>query len=103
MTTANGISGNNIVGWYGNGVNDAGILSYVFNGTSYTTLHEPNDSDRNGQTLASGISGNLVTGDYYQFGVIHGFTYNISTNTWTTVDNPNTNSGPMGTALPSPP
>jgi hypothetical protein len=53
VTYASGISGNNIVGSYGNGSADLGFL---YNGSTYTTLSLPGAPD--------GIDGNNIVGSY---------------------------------------
>jgi len=85
-TTAYGISGNNIVGFYVG--NDASHVrhGFVYNGSTYTTLDNPNafPSFAAG-TTAYGISGNNIVGGYAS-SVGHGFLYNGTT--YTTLDNP---------------
>ena len=76
-TTPFGIDGNNIVGNY---QNSSGIFGFLYNGSSYTTLTFPSSLD----TIASGISGNNIVGYYNQ----NGFIYNISTASFTTLNNP---------------
>jgi hypothetical protein len=49
------------------------------------------DPSSNGFTVANGINNmGEIVGDYEgATGPIHGFTYNLSTNTWQTIDDPN--------------
>ena len=66
-TAAYGISGNNIVGYYGD---VSGTHGFVYNGTSYTALNVPGTSF----TAAYGISGNSIVGYYTDTsGHDHGF------------------------------
>ena len=76
-TTPLGIDGNNIVGTYQNG---SGNFGFLYDGNNYTTLTFPSSLD----TLAAGISGNTIVGYSGQ----SGFLYNISTATYTTLNNP---------------
>ena len=69
-TSAIGISGNNIVGFY---VDSSGQHSFLYNGTSYAKLDYPGATG----TYAEGINGNNIVGNYYDsFGNVHGFLYN---------------------------
>ena len=68
VSQASGISGNNIVGTYYDGT---GQHSYLYDGSSYTTIDHPLGA--NG-TYAQGISGNDIVGYYYDgLGNQHGF------------------------------
>ena len=71
FTQADGVSGNDVVGYY----NDAGGIEhgFLYNGSGYTTLDYPGSTD----TEAFGISGNNVIGAYYSGGTSHGFLYNV--------------------------
>jgi hypothetical protein len=93
-TYATGISGTNIVGYYTdtNGVTHG----FLFNGSTYTTLDDPNAGgpysefyyDVTGGTWVCGIEGNNIVGYYTDnSGNVHGFIYNGST--YTTLDDPN--------------
>lgn len=76
-TYANGISGNNIVGFYdtGTGTTDQGFL---YDGSAYTTLSVPGAED----TEAFGISGNDIVGAYSDGGTTwQGFLYDGSSYT----------------------
>jgi hypothetical protein len=78
-TTAYGISGGNIVGYYGVGVTDHGFL---YNGSTWTTLDPPGATS----TVALGISGSNIVGQYSDGSGGHGFLYNGSS--WTRLDYP---------------
>ena len=54
---AQGIDGNNIVGWYSDG--DA-VRGFLFDGTTYTTIDVPGAE----LTAATGIDGNNIVGEY---------------------------------------
>jgi hypothetical protein len=70
-TGAWGVSGNSIVGGYGDSLGGHGFL---YNGTSWTTLNYPGGF----LTEAYGISGNNVVGSYVDnSGYMHGFLYTI--------------------------
>ena len=63
---------------------------------TYTTLDDPSasqtffDNYSTGGTFASGISGNIIVGDYFDAqGIDHGFMYNDRTGVFTTLDDPN--------------
>ena len=95
-TYAYGISGNNIVGWYGN--SSGWQVGFLYNGSSYTTLTDPLSIEStihgpvpNGN-YAYGISGNNTVGLYYWNAAVNGvngysgFLYNGST--YTTLSDP---------------
>jgi len=95
-TTAYGISGNNIVGWYAN--SSGWQLGFLYNGSTYTTLTDPLSVNTtmygpvpNGN-YAYGISGNNTVGLYYWNAPVNGvngysgFLYNGST--YTTLSDP---------------
>jgi hypothetical protein len=103
-TAAYGIFGNNIVGYYeGTGRVNYGFL---YDGSNYLTLDDPlathipanaNVQPSISGTTGCGISGNTIVGYYNDSNyILHGFLYNISTATYTTVDNP---LGTKGTAI----
>ena len=76
-------SGNLIVGNYAGAVGDA----FIYDGSTWTVIADPNAAPES--TFPSGISGNLVVGDYTDTqGASHGFTYDIGSSTWSTVDDP---------------
>lgn len=85
-TYAYGISGNDVVGFY---QPSGGPLSgFLYDGSTYTTLSDPLGTT----TAALGISGNTVVGFYsVNQGLVlgYGFTYNTSTQTYTTLDHGN--------------
>ena len=95
-TTAYGISGNNIVGWYAN--SSGWQLGFLYNGSTYTTLTDPLSvqSTMHGPVpngnYAYGISGNNTVGLYYWNAPVNGvngysgFLYNGST--YTTLSDP---------------
>jgi hypothetical protein len=83
-TIVQGISGNNIVGYY---TDSTGLdnQSFLYNGSSYITLNDPNAQENvpgqpNG-TYATGISGSNIVGYYYNSSGVHSFLYNGSTYT----------------------
>jgi hypothetical protein len=57
-TYATGISGNNIIGFY---YNSSGIHGFLYDGSTWTTIDEPNAV---GETFVEGISGNTLVGWY---------------------------------------
>jgi hypothetical protein len=69
-THVQGISGNNIVGYYQNATGQHGFL---YNGSTYTTLDDPNASP--GETFAYGVSGSTVVGYYFDGTGVHGFVF----------------------------
>jgi len=73
-----GISGNNIVGYYGRSGNEQGFL---YDGTNWTTIDMPGATT----TLVRGISGNIIVGEYSNsvFPLYHSFLYD-GTN-WATI------------------
>jgi len=82
-TFVEGISGSNVVGFYGNSNNTR--CGFVYNGSTYTTLDDPNGV--NGTDESGCISGSNVVGSYTDSNNIsHGFLYNGST--YTTIDDP---------------
>ncbi|MBF0549461.1 MAG: RHS repeat protein [Deltaproteobacteria bacterium] len=79
-----GISGINIVGGYYDGANSHGFL---YNGAGYYRLDFPGSIE----TMARGISGHNVVGEYYitnGYLPYHGFILNLSTNTYSGIDFP---------------
>ena len=76
-THAMGISGNNIVGWY----DDLSFSrrAFLYDGSSYTTLLG---------IYAHGIDGSNVVGTTTDANGSHGFLYNITTSTYTNLDDP---------------
>jgi hypothetical protein len=79
-------SGNLIVGNYvaparGGATGDA----FIYDGVRWTTIADPNAAPES--TFPSGISGTLVVGSYTDAGgATHGFTYDIGTDAWATID-----------------
>ena len=74
-----GISGSDLSGYY---TDAAGTRhGFIYNGTSYTTLDDPNAGTGSGHgTEVSGIDGNNVVGSYSISGTdLHGFIYNGTT------------------------
>ncbi len=63
-TTAEGIDGNNIVGWFQNDI--GGVFSFLYNGSTWTELDYPDPDPGHDyvETYASGISGNIIVGNY---------------------------------------
>jgi hypothetical protein len=78
-TLAFGISGSNIVGYFGDNTGNHGFL---YNGSTYTTLDDPNAT---AGTLAQGIDGSNIVGFYTDNTGVHGFIY---TNELATVPEP---------------
>ena len=58
---ATGISGGNIVGFYGDDSSSISIPNFLYNGSTYTTLDDPLATDG---TYVSGIDGNTIVGTY---------------------------------------
>jgi len=95
-TNATGISGNTIVGVYGDA---PGMHGFSYNGTSYTTLNDPNATPIGSlkYTAAIGVSGGTIVGYYFNANKIaNGFVY--SNGTFTTVDDPADTAG-LGTEI----
>jgi hypothetical protein len=69
-----GISGNNVVGYYGDSSHsyyDSGFIYNLTNGTYTTSIRDPLAP---GNTFLEGISGSTLVGYYYDSnGVVHGF------------------------------
>ncbi len=78
---AQGISGNNIVGYYCDSSKST-YRGFFYNGTAWTTLNAPGASE----TYANNIDGSNIVGTYYNTSGQQGFFYNGST--WTTIDVP---------------
>ncbi len=87
-TSAQGISGNNIVGY----CDDAsGGHGFIYNGSSYTTLNVPGATS----SYAQGNSGTNIVGGYDVGSASHGFLYNGSS--YTTLNVPGAlNTYPQG-------
>ncbi len=88
-TSAQGIDGNNIVGYYSD--SSGRNHGFLYNGSTYMTLDDPFANTIPGQgTEAYGISGNNIVGQYWDSSgrMSHGFLYNISTSAYTTFDHP---------------
>ncbi len=81
-TTANGISGSNIVGYYYDGSISNGFL-YNTTTNAYTTLNDPLAT---GGVFANGIDGSNVVGFYLDGTGRHGFLYNMTTNAYTALN-----------------
>jgi len=79
-TTAGGIDGNNIVGWYEDAI---GVThGFLYNGTSWTTLDYPSASS----TAVLDIHGNNIVGEYEDATGEHGFLYDGSS--WKSLNYP---------------
>ncbi len=79
-TSAAGVSGNNVVGWYIDA--NSQTHAYLYNGSTYTTLDPPGATS----SLAVAVSGNNVVGVFtVAGGVTTGFLYNGSTYTTLTM------------------
>jgi hypothetical protein len=88
-TFPGGISGNNVVGYYGGQMGDYGFLD---NGPNFTTLNDPSaETTGLNHTQANGVDGSNVVGWYYDLvgAGVHGFLYDGSN--WTTLDYPQAN------------
>lgn len=85
-TSADGISGGNIVGDYHSDT----YHGYIYNGTGYTTFDHPGAATGPDQgSDAVGISGNNIVGDFVDSGnIFHGYFYDGSA--FTTLDDPAT-------------
>ena len=75
------LDGNNIVG------NSTAVGGFLYNGATWTTLDAPPGATG---IEALGIDGNNIVGFYVDDHLIrrHGFLYNMTTKTWTTLDAP---------------
>lgn len=81
-TQALAISGNTIVGYYGDAAGHA--HGFIFDGSSWTTLNEPNAVRA---TIPTGISGNTIVGYYEDTGSSdYGFVFDGAT--WKTISDP---------------
>ena len=87
-----GVDGPNVVGTYSSGVNPN---SFLYNGSSFTTLSDPNASFG---TTAHGISGSTIVGYYFDYnGYANGFIYD-GTN-YTTLNAPSAVNGTYVTGV----
>jgi len=86
-----GVSGNKIVGYYGDTTGQHALV-YDLNSQSWTTLNYPGATS----TIANGINGNIIVGQYKDSSNhAHGFMYDG--NTWTPLDFPGaTNTSAFG-------
>jgi hypothetical protein len=92
-TYLRGISGNHLVGFYDTVVGGGPLISFFYNGSSYTTLSDPFAAPYS--TVPYAVDGNTVVGYYTDpSGIDHGFIY--SGGTYTTVNDP---LGTYGTIL----
>jgi hypothetical protein len=88
-TTALGVSGSNVVGYYYDA--SGGAHGFLYNGSTYTTLDDPS-AKATGSTYAWGVLGSTIVGYYSDnSGRIHGFLDNAST--YTTLDDPAAGTG----------
>jgi hypothetical protein len=78
-------SGPLVVGGYFASADHTQTDGFIFNGTTWTVLSDPAST---GLTTANGISGNTVSGSYYDSAGAHGFLYDIPTSQYTTFDDP---------------
>jgi hypothetical protein len=81
-TDPSDLNGERIVGGYFNASGPQ--RGFYFDGTNFNDLYNPAATE---ETTAFGISGNTIVGRYSDANA-HGFTYDIQTQTWTTVDRP---------------
>lgn len=85
-SAATGVSGNNVCGWYTDKNGTHGFWTDPTTG-AFTTLDDPNASSGTGDTFATGVSDKNVCGSYVDSaGFKHGFIFNLSTSTYTTLD-----------------
>jgi hypothetical protein len=77
-TYAEGVSGDNVVGFYNPGPGEEGFI-YNINNQTYTTLNVPGVSYA---SFAFGIDGNNVVGYYYD--PLQSYLYNITSQSYTT-------------------
>ena len=86
-SAAYGISGNYIVGTYGDSSGDGNGFLYNITTGTYNTLDDPSASTSGeAGTYLYGIYGDNIVGDYYNSSrTAFGFIYNISSQTWTTL------------------
>ena len=82
LTSPSDLDGERIVGGYFNASGPQ--RGFYFDGTNFNDLYNPAATE---ETTAFGISGNTIVGRYSDANA-HGFTYDIQTQTWTTVDRP---------------
>lgn len=82
-TVATGISGNEVVGDYyiGNSIVEAAYAYNIITGT-YALLAVPGATT----TTATGIDGQNVIGTYVKGGLDYGYVYNMTSETYTTID-----------------
>lgn len=90
-TVARGVSGNRIVGFFGN-TTGSDNQGFVYDGTNWTTLNYPGAR----ATYPRGVDSSNIVGSYVDSnGHAHGFLYNGST--WVTLDYPGAlNTDPTG-------
>jgi hypothetical protein len=99
-TVAQGISGNDIVGYYtdSSGYN---VHGFLYNGSTYVNVDDPNATENNPNdpngTYVSAIYGNTIVGDYWVGRNAHGFIENGGI--YTTFDDPNTASETVPTGI----
>lgn len=82
---ANGISGSDIVGFSQGSANS----SFLYDGSTFSPLIDPNGLAGDGGTIAAGISGTDIVGYYGNGSGVHGFLYNGGA--YATLDDPNGN------------
>src|SRR5208283_4794431 len=91
-----GTDGSNVVGYYGGEIGSHGFL---YNGSTFTTLDDPNAGTANGYgTFAEGIDADKIVGYYIDTNSnAHGFLYVGST--YTSLDDPDSVSGTFATGI----
>ncbi|MEX0675653.1 MAG: hypothetical protein WD063_01165 [Pirellulales bacterium] len=77
-TRATGVSGDRVVGWYGEDLPSGGEIhhGFVYDGSSYTTLDHPSQMQPGGVTQPQGIDGSNIVGGLTGFS--WGFLYDGS-------------------------
>jgi hypothetical protein len=84
-TDLTGIDGNNIIGFYNDGVHS--MNGFIFNGTSFASLNHPQAVGQYGETIPLGINGRVIVGFYVDpYRNENGFLFD-GTN-YTTINNP---------------
>lgn len=73
LTNIKGISGNRMVGYFGDTL---GTHGFLYDGTNFTTLDDTNAQFGAHGTFACGISGTNIVGYFENTNLFHGFVYN---------------------------
>ncbi len=87
MTTATGINDAGVIsGFYLDGVGN--VHGFVDNGGKFSSFDDPSGAGTNTSFLGINNHDELVGSFAGTGGITNGFTYNLLTNTWTTLDDP---------------